>query len=118
MDSVWLASIEPLTSQRLWLDRLAFVIPGPAATRWLLVADVVCLVALGLTARRSGIAIPAALGAGLIALSALGMALNDFYLGLTGFHLGVGVTTSLIARRGRGLGIVLVLLALLLGALP
>ena len=112
-----LASVEPLTPQRLWLDRLAFVVPGPAATRWLLVADVACLAALGLVARRPRVGVPVALGAGFIALTTLGMALNDFYLGLAAFHLGVGTTTSLFARRWRWLGPVLIVLALVLGAL-
>lgn len=112
-----LASVQPLTSQRGWLDRLALVVPGPRATRWLLLADVACLVALGLVARRPLVGVPVALGAGFFALIALGMALTDFYLGLAAFHLGVGMTTSLFARRGRWLGIVLILLALVLGAL-
>lgn len=114
---MWLASVEPLTPQRLWLDHLAFVIPGTAATRWLLVADVACLVALGLAARRRLVGVSAALGAGFIALTALGMALNDFYLGLAAFHVVVGVTTSVFARRSRWLGIGLIVLALVLGAL-
>ncbi len=112
-----LASVQPLTPQRWWLDRLAFVIPGPAATRWLLVADVACLAALGLVARRPLVGVPVALGAGFIALIALGLALTDFYLGLAAFHVGVGTTTSLLARRWRRLGIVLIVLTLVLGAL-
>ena len=112
-----LASVEPLTPQRAWLDRLAVVIPGPAATRWLLVADAACLVALGLVAGRPLVGVTVALGAGFIALNALGMALNDFYLGLAAFHLGVGATTSVFARRRRWLGIALIGLALVLGAL-
>ena len=112
-----LASVEPLTPQRVWLDRLAVVIPGPAATRWLLVADAACLVALGLVAARPLVGVSVALGAGFIALNALGMALNDFYHGLAAFHLGVGATTSVFARRRRWLGIALIGLALVLGAL-
>ncbi len=114
---VLLASVAPLTPQRVWLDRLALVIPGPAATRWLLVADAACLVALGLVVRRPLVGVSVALGAGFIALNALAMALNDFYLGLAAFHLGVGTTTSLFARRWRWLGIGLIVLALVLGAL-
>src|SRR2546422_10879946 len=48
---------------------------------------------------------------------ALGLALTDFYLGLAAFHLGVGLTTSLCARRWRWLGVALIALALVLGAL-
>jgi len=44
-----LASVQPLTPQRGWLERFALVVPGPQATRWLLVADVACLVGLGLS---------------------------------------------------------------------
>ncbi len=112
-----LASVQPLTPQRGWLERFALVVPGPQATRWLLVADVACLVGLGLRARRPLVGVPIALGAGFIALNALDLALTDFYLGLAAFHLGVGVTTTLFARRGRWLGIALIALALGLGAL-
>jgi hypothetical protein len=38
------------------------------------------------------------------------MAINDFYLGLAAFHLGVGTTTSLFARRRRWLGLALIVL--------
>ena len=102
-----LAAAELLTPQRWWLERLAFVVPGPRATRWLLVADAVCLVALGLVARKPLVGVPLALGGGFIALNALGLALTDFYLGLAAFHLGVGLTTSLCARRWRWLGVAL-----------
>src|SRR5207247_894825 len=61
--------------------------------------------------------VPRALGGGFIALTALGLALTDFYLGLAAFHLGVGLTTSLCARRWRWLGVALIVLALVLGAL-
>jgi hypothetical protein len=112
-----LASVEPLTPARRWLERLAVVVPGPRATRWLLVADLLCLVALGLLARRPLVGVAVALGAGFVALNALDLALTDFYLGLTAFHLGVGATTSLFARRQRWLGIALIALTLVLGAL-
>jgi len=111
-----LASVESLTPARGWLERLAFIVPGPLPTRSLLVADVACLVALGLSARRPRIGVPVALGVGFIALNVLDLMLTDFYLGLAAFHLGVGVTTSLFARGWRWLGIALLGLALLLGA--
>ena len=112
-----LASLQPLTPQRLWLERLAFVVPGPAATRWLLVADAACLVALGLSSRYPLLGIPLALGAGFLVLNALGMALTDFYLGLALFHLVVGIGTAVLTRRTRWLGVALVVIALALGAL-
>lgn len=112
-----LASVEPLTPARWWLERLAFVVPGPLATRSLLVADGACLVALGLAVRRPRVGVPIALGAGFIALNGLDLALTDFYLAFAAFHLGVGMTTSLFAGRWRWLGIALLGLALVLGAL-
>ena len=112
-----LAQVEPLAPARWWLERLAFVVPGPQATRWLLVADAACLVALGLVVRRPLVGIPLALGTGFVALNALGMVLTDFYLGLAVFHVGVGITACLFARRWRWLGVGLVVLALALGAL-
>ncbi len=75
-----LASLPVSTPQRWWLERLAMLVPGSAATRWLLVADAVCLVAVGLASRRPLLGIPLALGAGFLALNVLGMVLTDFYL--------------------------------------
>ena len=114
---VLLASLPPLTPQRAWLERLAFVVPGPAATRWLLVADAACLIALGLCSRHPWLGVPLALGAGFLVLNVLGMALTDFYLGLALFHLVVGIGTAVVARRTRWLGVALVVLALTLGVL-
>jgi hypothetical protein len=112
-----LASLLLSTPQRWWLERLAMLVPGSAATRWLLVADAVCLAAVGLASRRPALAIPLALGAGFLALNVLGMVLTDFYLGLAVFHLVVGVGTAALARRTRWLGLALVVLALGLGVL-
>lgn len=112
-----LVPLQPLTPQRWWIERLAVLIPGPAATRWLLVADAVCLLALGLASRWPWLGVPLALGAGFFALNILGMALTDFYLGLTVFHLVVGVGTCALGRRTRWLGLALVGLALVLGVL-
>ena len=112
-----ITSLQPLTPQRLWLEQLALVVPGSTATRWLLVADVACLVALGLSSRRPLLGIPLALGSGFLVLNVLGMALADFYLGLALFHLVVGIGTAVLTRRTRGLGVALVALALALGAL-
>jgi len=102
-----------LVPQRMWLDRLALMIPGPAATRWLLLADAACLVALGAGMRAPVVAVPAALAVGFVVLNALGMAVTDFYLGLSVFHLVVGITTILCGRRGRWLGGVVLGLAVL-----
>ena len=112
-----LASLPVSTPQRWWLEQLAMLVPGSAATRWLLVADAVCLVAVGLASRRPLLGIPLALGAGFLALNVLGMVLTDFYLGLAVFHLFVGVGTAALARRTRWLGLALVVLALGLGVL-
>lgn len=102
---------------RPWLDRLAWLLPGPTATRWLLLADLVCLVALGLGARSPLLGVPVALGVGFVALNLAGMALTDFYLGLALFHVTLGVIAAVALRRRRWIGIGLVALALLLGIL-
>ena len=113
-----LATTEPhLTPQRVWLERLALLVPANGATRWLLVADAVCLIALGLASRRPVLGVALALGAGFLALNVLGMVVTDFYLGLALFHLGVGLTAMLALRRARWLGAVAVGLALILGVL-
>src|SRR2546422_1066666 len=68
---VALAAAEPyLTSQCAWLDRLAVVVPAPAATRWLLVADLACLIALGLATHRRALGIPLTLAASLSVVGA------------------------------------------------
>lgn len=100
---------------RAWLEGLAIIVPGPAATRWLLIADLVCLVALGLAARRPGITIPLALGVGFLAVNVLGMLAMDFFVGLALFHLAVGLVTLLGLRRARWLGAAALALSVALG---
>ena len=100
---------------RVWLDRLALVVPGTTATRWLLLADLVCLVSLGLAARRPLLALPLVLGAGFLALNVLGMVTLDFFLGLALFHPAVALTALLVLRRARWLGAVALALSLVLG---
>lgn len=106
-----------LTPQRGWFERLALVIPGPAASRWLLLADAVCLVALGRRMRRPILGVSFALGFGFIALNGLGLALTDFYLALTAFHLAVGAVTFAVAGGSRWLGGGLIALTVVLGVL-
>jgi hypothetical protein len=106
-----------LVPPRLWLDRLALLIPGSAATRWLLLVDAACLVAMGGATRWPFLGIPAALGSGFVALNLMGMAVTDFYLGLAVFHLAVGVTAAAVLQRARWAGAGLVVLALALGIL-
>ena len=100
---------------RVWLERLALIVPGTAATRWLLLADLVCLVALGLAARRPAIAIPFALGVGFFVVNVLGMLVTDFFVGLALFHPAVGLVTLLALRRARWLGTVTLALSVALG---
>lgn len=100
---------------RVWLERLAIIVPGTAATRWLLLADLFCLIAIGLAARRPAIAIPHALGVGFLALNVLGMLVTDFFLGLALFHPAVGLVTLLALRRARWLGASALALSLALG---
>ena len=104
-----------LTPQRAWLDRLALIVPSSGATRWLLVADVACLVALGLATRRPLLGVPLVLVAGFAVLNGLGMTFTDFYLGLAVFHLAAGTAAMVFARRARWLGAATIGLALLLG---
>ena len=116
------AALVPLAAQaidlvppRVWLERLAFLVPGGTATRWLLLADLACLVAMGCTARSPLIGIPVSLGLGFVGLNVLGMAVTDFYLGLALFHPAVGLIAALVLRRARWAGLALVGLALVLG---
>src|SRR5437868_654641 len=106
-----------LTPQRMWLDRLAFIVPAPAATRWLLVADAACLIAIGAASRRPRVAIPLALGLGFAGVNVAGMVLTDFYLGLAVVHLLTGAAAVVLARRWRWVGGATLGLALVLGAL-
>jgi hypothetical protein len=107
-----LASLVDLVPQRAWLERLALLIPGPTGTRWLLVADAACLLAVGLVARRPWLAVPAALAGGFFVLNVLGLAVTDFYLALALFHLAVGLAALLLGGRARWTGAVLLLVAL------
>ncbi len=111
------AAPQDLVASRVWLERLRFVVPGTAATRWLLLADLACLVAIGQRARSRLVGVSVALIGGFVVLNLAGMVVTDFYLGLTLFHLVVGVTTAALLRRARWAGLALVALTLLLGAL-
>ena len=113
---VSLAALTPeAVPSRMWLERLAFVVPGGEVTRWLLVGDVVCLVALGSLTRWPMLGIPAALGAGFLALNLVSMTVTDFYLGLALFHLAVGITTAAVVRAAPWASLAWVALTLLLG---
>jgi hypothetical protein len=110
-------AVEALVPQRAWLDALALAVPGPIATRWLLLCDVACLAALAVARRRAWLAAPFTLIVGFIALNALGLALGDFYLALAAFHVGVAVTTLLLLRTARWAGGAALALAVGLGIL-
>ena len=112
-----IVAAEPLVSQRAWLERLALLVPSAAATRWLLLADLVCLVAFGLSTRQPWLGVPLAVGVGFFALNALGVALTEFYLALAVFHLAVGVMALAALRRARWLGAATLGLAIVLGVL-
>jgi len=114
LSSLTAASAAALTPQRAWLDRLALVVPGPSASRWLLLADAVCLIALGLRTRHPMSGVPLAFGTGFLVLNVLGMGFTDFYLGLAAFHLLVAVITLAFVPR-RWLGAAALALALVLG---
>src|SRR5713101_7396338 len=93
-----IVAAEPLVPQRAWLERLALLVPSEAANRWLLLADLVCLVALGLSTRQPWLGVPLAVGVGFFALNALGVALTEFYLALAVFHLAVAIMTLAVLR--------------------
>ena len=105
----------PITTQRVWLAALAIVVPGATATRWLLLVDAACLIALGLAVARPVIAIPTALAVGFAVVNALGMVLTDFYLGLAVFHFAVALTALIALRRRRWLGATSLALVLVVG---
>lgn len=101
-------------SATTWLELL---LPSPAATRWMLLGDLACLVVLVSRARRRLFAVPSVFGGAFVVLNVLGMAANDFYIGLALFHPIVGATTILATRPGRWLGAGLVACAAILGPL-
>lgn len=112
------AALTPdLVPPRMWVDRLALFVPGSAATRWLLLADILCLAAMGWALRWRLLGVPVVLGAGFIALNLVGMAVTDFYVGLALFHLAVGVIASIVLPSARWAGVALVVFALVLGVL-
>lgn len=108
---------DPLVPQRAWLNALAIAVPGSTATRWLLLADLACLVGIALAWRRPWLAIPITVVLGFTALNILGLLLTDFYLALAAFHMVVGITTMLMLRRARWLGGTALALAIGVGVL-
>ena len=114
LSSLAAVSAAALTPQRAWLESLALAVPGPSASRWLLVADAVCLIALGLHTRQPALGVPLAFAAGFLVLNLLGMGFTDFYLGLAAFHLLTGVITVVFVPR-RWLGATALALTLILG---
>lgn len=102
---------------RYWLERLAGVVPGPGATRWLLLADLLVLVLVGARQRHRVLGALAAVGAGFAAVNVLGLVLTDFFLALAVFHLATGVAGMVAAGAARWAGAALLGLTLALGAL-
>lgn len=97
-----------------WFELL---LPTAAASRWLLVVDVACVVALAIRLRPVLVGVPLALGAAFLVVNVLGMATNDFYVGLALFHITLGAVTVVFARRARWLGAALLTLVVALGLL-
>jgi hypothetical protein len=111
-------SVAPyLTPQRIWIERLALIIPGPLASRWLLITDAACLIAIGLTTSRPRVWVPMALVLGFVGVNVAGMILTDFYLGLAVVHLTAGSAAVVFARRWRWVGVTALCLTLALGIL-
>ena len=102
---------------RYWLERLDGIVPGPAATRWLLVADAAVVLLIAARSRRPLIAAVVAIGGAFLALNVVGMLLTDFFLGLAAFHIVTGVAGLLAAGRARWAGAALLALTLALGVL-
>lgn len=102
---------------RAWLDSLRLIVPGPAASRWLLAADAAVVV---LVARRRGrplLAVAVGLAVAFVALNVLGMLLLDFFLGLALFHLLTGLAGLAAPPPVRWAGAALLALTLALGVL-
>jgi len=113
---VLFAALGPdLVPPRIWLHRLGFMIPSSAATRWLLLTDIACLVILGRATGWPRVGVPVVLGVGFVALNLVSMAVTDFYLGLALFHLAVAVAAVVGLRSARWLGMAQVALAVTLG---
>lgn len=111
------AAERSLTPQRIWLERLAPLVPAEAATHWLLLADLACLIVMGLATPAPLVGVPVAVIAGFLLLNGLGMAVTDFYLGLAVFHVLVGAGAALCVPRARWVGAATLTAALLLGVL-
>ncbi len=111
------AAERSLTPQRIWLERLAPLVPAEAATHWLLLADLACLIVMGLATPAPLVGVPVAVIAGFLLLNGLGMAVTDFYLGLAVFHVLVGAGAALGVPRARWVGAATLTAALLLGVL-
>lgn len=102
---------------RYWLESLDWIVPGPAASRWLLLGDAAVLLLVAARRRRPLLAAAVALGAGFLALNVVSMLLTDFFLGLASFHVLAGVVGLVAAGPARRAGAALLVLALVLGAL-
>ena len=102
---------------RYWLEGLSFFVPGPSASRTLLLADMAVILLAAARHRHPVLAALVGLGAGLLVLNVVGMLLTDFFLGLAAFHVLVGVAALCSARRIRWAGAALLGLTLALGVL-
>lgn len=102
---------------RLWAESLPWLLPSPAASRWLLLVDAAIIITLAIRSRRPLIAVPTGLAGGFLAVAGLGMLLTDFYLGIVGFHILTGAVGLLAAGALRWMGGGLLVLTLLLGTI-
>ncbi len=104
-------------ASRYWLERVTGIVPGPSATRWLLLADLCVLVLIGVR-RHHGVVGPLlAIGAGFLLINVLGLILTDFVLALALFHVMTGIAGILASGSARWAGAVLLVLTLGLGGL-
>ncbi len=102
---------------RHWLEGLDWVVPGPAVTRWLLLADTALLLLVAARRHRPLIAAAVVLAAAFVALNAVGMLVTDFFLGLAAFHVLTAFVGLLAGGHARWAGAGLLAFTLVLGAL-
>jgi hypothetical protein len=102
---------------RDWLDRLDWLVPGTAATRGLLLADLALIALIAARSRHRALAVVAAVGAAFLGLNMASMLLTDFYLGLASFHVLTALAGIAAAGHARVGGAALLALTLALGVI-
>ena len=102
---------------RYWLEGLAWLVPGTAGTRWLLLADLAIIGLIAARRRRPVVAVVIGVGIAFLALNVLSLLLTDFFLGLALFHMLTGVAGVVATGRAWWSGVLLLALTLTLGVM-